>query len=234
MRILPFDEFMKASGLTPQLVKTLRRRGQIALAWGRSDIYTSLLYFEVDVLGHELNQALASPGAFKRDFAANIVRLHFDQWGGAAAHAHVSTTPVYFNVAEMVRPADPKTRHHLTGAMTTDEPIAIKRAVEAQPQARGFVVVRTMGVNMTGLIADVRAKAKAAGLDFSDPFLPPPDHPAYAEIFGPYVKARDEAIEVAKSMTPRGREKLAEKTGAEGRRLAEMYLADHRNGTFSH
>jgi hypothetical protein len=223
--MITFSEFMAAADLTPQKTKTLRRRGQLALAWGRSDVYASLLYFEIDTLAHALNQALAS--IFKRDLAASLVRCQFDIWGDAAARADASKEPIYFGVVEFTRPGEPRIRSHLCLASDTDEPRALARLASATPQARGYVPVRAVGANMTGLLAQVRADALKANLDFSNPFLPPPDHPAFAELFAPYVAVRDQAVAQVHALTPRGRERLAQQTGDVARKIAETILGQH-------
>ena len=92
------------------------------------------------------------------------------------------TTSVYFAIVEYARRDNPKIRSHRCLVTDTDHPQALAHMAGAFP---GECVVKTFGINMTMLVAEVRADAKAAGLDFSAAFLPPPDHPAYAELFKP-------------------------------------------------
>jgi hypothetical protein len=226
MRVITYKDLLAATGLNNDHLKVLRQRRQIALAWGRSDAYAPFLYFEIDVFAHALTNALAS--IFTRSFAASIVRVHFDVWGGLVARTDATGEQVYFGVVEVVRPGKPVPRSHFTLGANTDDPRALANRVMATPQAHGYIPVRAVGANITGLLAEVRANAAKAGLDFSDPFLPAPDHPAYAELFGPYTKARDQAIEQVKALTPKGRERWAQRTGEMARAIAEQQLAERR------
>ncbi len=187
MRIIDFKTFMAACGLTVENLKAYRRRDQIALAFGRRDAYASLSYIELDPTAVILTDELAA--SFGRKIAAQLVRVWCDEWGKVVAVSEATKAPSYFWVVEFEKGGK---RSHKVAGTTTSDVNKIRQAM--QPQARGYQFIRAIPVDVTGIIARVRANAKVAGFDLSDPFLPAPTSKTFAGIFGPYTEIRDRAV----------------------------------------
>jgi hypothetical protein len=198
MRLYPFKAFMAASDLSVENLKALRRRDHVALAFGRRDAYASLKYLEIDPVAVLLADKLAPP--FGRSVAAQMVRMHCDQWAQVVAVAETTKTPAYFWVCEFEK--DGK-RSHLVAGATTSDVNQIRQAM--QPQARDYQFSQAIPVDITGIIARVRANTKSAGFDYSDPFLPAPDSKAFKEIFQPYTEIRDRAVATFKDQADQAR-----------------------------
>jgi hypothetical protein len=189
VRILRLDEFLALAGLTKQQVKTLRRRDQLALAFGRRDAYSTLNYIELDAVAVLLVEELAR--SFDKTVAAQIVKLHADIWGFGVAESETSKS-VFFIVAEFVDSVGRRT--HLAGCSRTADAEQIRKGFAKQPYAAGHEFARAVVVPLSRLLERVRINAKQAGIDVSGPFLPPPGDHRFKEIFAPYVKARDLAV----------------------------------------
>ncbi len=193
MRIIDFQVFMAAAGWDLQALRTLRRRGQVALAFGRSDVYASLSYIELDAVAACLADDLAQ--SFDRTFAAQLVRVHCDEWAASVARAETSPTPTFFAVIEYEPVGRAKgKRSHLVCSASTPDAQQIALAASLTPQAASYEVVRVVIANISRIVARVRENAKRAGFDLSDPFLPPPDSPQFKAIFKSYSEIRDHAV----------------------------------------
>jgi hypothetical protein len=220
VRIIKFNEFMAAAGLTSQLLKTLRRRDQLALAFGRRDVYASLNYIELDAVAVGLVDDLSA--SFDRTFAAQLIRTHCDVWAHVIAQSESTKGPHFFAVVEFERRGQVS---HLVAGASTGDPQQIMFNVSAQPQAAGYEPLRTIAVNVTHVTKRVRANARRGGFDFSNRFLPPPGDPRFSEIFEPYKEARDRAVATVKA---RNHEELARSAGVMARAVVEAGLDDPR------
>jgi hypothetical protein len=190
MRSITFDEYLAASGLDVQKLKLLRRRDQIAGAFGRRECWKGLGFIELDCVAPMLVDALAS--VFVKEFAAQLVRVHADQWSIAVAKADAEPeAPVFFTIVEFLNPGGK--RHHVACLTTTDDPYQI---VTDASKATGQPAVRSVAVNIRGVLEDVRRNARRAKIDFKAPFLPAPG-PELDALLAPYVEERDKAIDIA-------------------------------------
>ena len=209
MRQITFAEFIAGAAISTEQLKVLRRRGQIACAFGRREAFQSLGFVALDCVATVLADRLAT--VFERTQAALLTRLHFDIWARVVAAAETDpAAPAFFAVAEFV---DRKGRRtHVALGTRTDDPAAIKRDVD---RATGLSTIHTVAVDVGGVIADVRANASAAGYDFAAPFLPPPGE-KLDEILAPYAAERDRAISIAVKARRAGikARELVEATGA--------------------
>lgn len=190
MRLYPFKAFMAAAALSVENLKAYRRRDQIALAFGRRDAFASLQYLEIDAVSVLLADELAV--SFGRTMAAQLTRVHCDKWAEVVAVSEATKSPAYFWVGEFEKGG--KRSHLVAGAATSDVNVVRQKM---QAQARGYQYVRVIPVDVTEIIARVRANAESAGFKMRDPFLPAPDSKAFADIFDNYSKARDRAIDEA-------------------------------------
>src|SRR5215831_9895646 len=98
MRVITFAEFLTATDWDIEKLKMLRKRDLIALAFGRRDAYATLGYIELDAVGACLAEDLAE--SYDRKFAAQLVRVHADEWTRVVARAEASKSAVFFMIIE--------------------------------------------------------------------------------------------------------------------------------------
>jgi hypothetical protein len=193
MRAITYEQFLAGAGLNLQRVKMLRRHDYAACAFGRREILKGLGYIELDCVAPLLVDALYS--VFPMKFAAELVRVHADTWTMAVAAAEHTDDPVFFTIVEFMTPEGQRT--HTSRITDIDDPYQI---VVAATKEAGMPAVRSVAVNMKGILADVRKNARKARVDLSTPFLPHPDDPRLAEILAPYVEERDKAGILARAL----------------------------------
>jgi hypothetical protein len=212
MHAISFEEFLAGSALGMEQLKLLRRRDQTACAFGRREVYKSIGFVELDCVATLLANALAS--SFDRTFAAQLVRVHCDQWLPCVARAEAGK-PAFFTIVESFNKTGK--RQHVACGTETDDPYKIAADVG---HATGVPVRRTVAVNVAGILADVRANAKRAGLNWSEAFAPPEGDPRLDEIMRPYVEERDKAIDIAVK---------ARRAGIKARALVEASIPERLN-----
>lgn len=173
MRSLMYPDLLKGTGYTPDRFKLQHHRDLVALAFGQAAAFASLRYLEVDVAAVALADMLTEN--LPRKLAAHVVR---DQWGvwmrlvAVAEHAP-SNVPVLFYVVTYEGP-DGKRGHLTTGSLLDCDRVENLTAIARDLRDRTGIIAKSyVAVEMRELLADIRAKAAAAGLDLSDPFLPP-------------------------------------------------------------
>jgi hypothetical protein len=76
-----------------------------------------------------------------------------------------------------------------------------------------------MAVNITDILARLRVKAATAGIDLSQPFFFPPDHPRYFQIIAEFEVEREERIARLRRSKSKWRRHLA-LTGAHNIKVA--------------
>jgi hypothetical protein len=185
MRQLSQAELL-ATALDMESLKTLRRRDQLALAFGRRHCYESLSYVELDAAAIMLADILTK--TYGRDIAAQIVRVHCDKWAEAVALFEVDySTPGVFVVADF------KTRDgqdgHLTVATNTTDIEAIAKALKSHPAAFGHNLHRITMVDMAPLIRFVQETGAGHDIDLTARWVPEYGSPEFAELFASYADA---------------------------------------------
>lgn len=209
-------EILAMTDTTLPMLKALRRRNQLALAFGQRVAYESMSYLDVDAVAMLINDTLAL--SFDRPTAAMLTRIHFNIWGRAVALAEEKRDqPALFCIVELED--DNGVLHHLCAATRTTDQEEIARQVEMSPQALGLDARRIVTVNVQRLIRFIREKGARYGIDLDRSFLPPPGSPAYEELFAAADQELAEAI--AKARTRKVKEEAAQKVGGKTRKLAE-------------
>jgi hypothetical protein len=223
MRAISYEAWRAAADVTEQGLVSLRRRDQIACAWGRNAAYLPLGYFEIDAVAMALVQVLGH--LLEKTRAARLVRREFDIWAQVVANAEYSRAPAFFTFVELLD----KRGQELSIACgtTTDDPQLIKKMAD---KMTGAMTRRTHAINMHGVITDVRANAKRAGYLLNDPFLPPPGSNELAELLAPFKTVRDEIARLTRQGVKLGDAKVEEKirrAGLLSRALAEANLPEN-------
>jgi hypothetical protein len=188
MRRLSQAELMKATALDRNVLKQHQHRDQVALAFGRQHCYESLSYVELDAAGVMLADTLTKP--YGRDVAAQIVRVHCDQWATAIALFEKEYKAGVFFVADFENAKRQAT--HLTGA-SNDQGDALDK-IRMLPQAAGHKLLSVNFVDMAPLIRFVQKTGAGHGINLLAPWVPPHGSPEFAELFSSYADARDAAI----------------------------------------
>jgi hypothetical protein len=138
MRPLKLRELLAVTAMPLQNFRALRHRDHLALAFGRSNAYASLTFFEVDALGMVLADALAT--SHGRNTTARLIRCDCDRWCETAAMVESTWQPAYYAVADY-RGIDGKLAH-LTAATNTGDIATIAATPAAQPQTAGFAPIK--------------------------------------------------------------------------------------------
>ncbi|MCQ4191020.1 hypothetical protein [Methylocystis suflitae] len=147
------------------------------MAFGRAEVFQSLNYFAVDVVGQLLGDALSN--AFGRTFAAQIVRVWWDKWLEAVAHAEHEERPWFFNVVEALDQKGRRSHFCYPGPFGAEADASLS----AQLEAEGFEPIRVVAVNVSKACHVARMNAARAGIDLlGAAFLPSPADPGLKEI----------------------------------------------------
>ena len=94
---LSLAELLTVTDTDQGMLKAWRRRNHVALAFGRTDAYESMSYIALDAVAILLADTLAK--SYRRTFAAHLVRVYWDIWGYAVAHAEADPSkPSHFVV----------------------------------------------------------------------------------------------------------------------------------------
>ena len=180
MRKLDIDQFLTLAGVGRRSFRVMANRNEVALAFGVSDRLAGGNFLDLDVISMICTDELAP--AFGRVLAASLVRGFSDVWCMAVSEADASPQPIFLVVIEQGKKftgGQRATREGVNMGYGTMADLADKMASVASLPPRMTLV------NLTSLLADVRAKASAIGLDFSQPFIDLADLA--------FIQARDEA-----------------------------------------
>jgi len=198
MHSLTLANVLAASGTDINNLKIQRHRGQVALAFGRSDAYASLGYVGLDAVAARLATVLTQTMQ-QRTLASRIVR---DQWGVwcrvvAMAEAAPPAVPCLFYVIEVEHPNGRKGHVSVASCLDSRDEGNL-RAIAADLRERTGAVARTfVAVEMHTILDDVRRNAERAGFDLSGAFLPPFGDARLDEVLQPYDDAMpDRAVVV--------------------------------------
>jgi hypothetical protein len=182
MRIITWKQAIAAAGKSQQWFQSVRRRKQIALAWGLSEDMPRGVYCDVDAAALRLTDDLAVGVGPTQ--AARIMRGHAHAWMQAVALADSETSPVFLLYIEY----DWGRQYNLT-ATTLDRIDDI-----AKSRDKRFIPTRMVWLNVTATLQNIRINAALIGLDLSDRFLPPLDDVLYDELVRKKSVARERAL----------------------------------------
>lgn len=222
MRAVAYDEFLAAAGLNMQALLSLRRRHQLALAFGRAEAFKGLGYVEVDAVGPTLTRQLNARG-MDRTMAAQIVRVHWPVWLRAVAIVEAefrkrAVEPVFFTVIDFVNSHGAGSHIAAAGTLAQADQIA----AAALKIAHGSRPVGSTAVSVTDALLEVRRNAADAGFDWLDDFLPPLGNPHLEKLLHDGEDMLDRAIATAR--TQKAKEELARRAGLIARAEFEASL----------
>jgi hypothetical protein len=203
VRLTP-RELLTITDIDIEALKSMRRRHQIAIAFGGEDVVSSRMYTACDAVALMISSALAK--SYGASLAAALTRASADVVLIAIAQAGVSKQNVPLAIIDLTR--DDGRRAYITCTDAVEPPNAAA--------AQGYVLERVVSINVSHIFGVVRANATRIGLDLSAPFLPEPGSETFDAMMGPFVDANlmGSLIE-AKSL--RKRDMLARKAGAQAR-----------------
>lgn len=210
MRKLAHADFLALIPASDNLIRQRLHRSQVALAFGRSNIYRSLGYLDLDVVAWMLCELLGE--SLNRTLAARVVRDQWGIWMRLVAQADASPERVFWYITTYTD-AEGKTQHMTLGSLLDPDSPGALHAIASDIRARtGVTLQKYFCLDVTETLRRVRERAAEAGFDFSAPFLPAQGD-ALDELLQPFDDAMpDRAIVTAKH---------AERAGTTSRRLAE-------------
>jgi hypothetical protein len=180
MRSLTRNQFLRIFGLTSGAFDARQRAGHVALAFGTSIPARPGGYFDLDLVGMAIAAGLAP--TLGRQAATNIVLGFFNQWVAAVGHADADTARNYFFAMGLVGWDDSEAGPSATNGTT-------EQIMSDLHDARSVIAV-----NITDIIARLRAKARTAGIDLSQPFFFPPEHERFSQIITEFEQVREARI----------------------------------------
>ena len=183
VRSLTRDQFLKIFGLSSGAFDAQQRAGHVALAFGTPIPSARGGYFDLDLVAMALAAALAP--TFGRQAATAIVLGFFNQWVAAVGDADADPAQSYFFALGGIR-ADPGERGF--------SEIWVTNGTHAQISSDLNSASVVMAINVSEIIAKLRLRAGAAGVDLSQPFSFPPDHQRFAQIVGEFEHEREERM----------------------------------------
>jgi hypothetical protein len=182
MRPLSRDQFLKIFGLTSGAFDAQQRAGHVALAFGTPIPATPGRYFDLDLVGMAIAVALAP--TLGRQAATTIVLGFFNQWVSAVGHADADTAQNFFFALGLVRDSNERRPSEIWVTNGTLEQIM------SDLRAASSIIA----INITDIIARLRAKAHAVGVDLSQPFFFPPEHERFSQIITEFKQEREARI----------------------------------------
>jgi hypothetical protein len=183
MRALTRDQFLKIFGLSSGAFDALQRAGHVALAFGTPIPATPGRYFDLDLVAMAIATGLAP--TLGRQSATVIALGFFNQWVAAVGNADADMTRNYFFAMGLMGWDDNKRRAReifvTNGGM---------EQIMSDLQGASSVIA----VSITDIIARLRAKASAVGIDLSQPFFFPPGHERFSQIITEFEHEREARI----------------------------------------
>jgi hypothetical protein len=183
VRPLTRDQFLKIYGLSSGAFDAQQRAGNVALAFGTPMPSTPGRYCDLDLVAMAMAAELAP--TFGRQAATAIVLGFFDQWVAAVGDADADTAQSYFFAMGGIRANADERRFR---------EIWVTNGTSEQIMSDLHNASAVMAVNITDIIAKLRIKAGAAGIDLSQPFFFPSKHERFAQIVTEFKREREERI----------------------------------------
>jgi hypothetical protein len=182
-RSLTRDQFLKIFGLTSGAFDAQQRAGHVALGFKAPIPATPGRYFDLDLVAMAIAGGLAP--TLGRQAATTIVLGFFDQWVSAVGRADADKAQNYFFAMGLVgRKDDERRPREIWVTNGTAEQIM------SDLRDASFVIA----VNITDILARLRAKARAAGIDLSQPVFFPPEHERFSQIITEFEQEREARI----------------------------------------
>jgi hypothetical protein len=183
MRSLTRDQFLKIFGITSGALDAQQRAGYVALAFGTPIPATPGRYLDLDLVAMAIAAALAP--TLGRQAATTIVLGFFNQWVSAVGYADADTAQNFFFALGLFL-EDGDERH--------PREIWVTSGTMEQIMSDLRDASSVMAINVTDIIARLRAKARAAGIDLSQPFFFPPEHERFSQIITEFKQEREARI----------------------------------------
>jgi hypothetical protein len=184
MQRLILGDVTAITGTNTEALKSQRRRGQCAFAFGSADASARCRYVPADVVAVMLTKELAQTYGAKQ--AARLVIMFADVVLRAVALSEAdTTTDLMISVADVEHDG----RHgHLA---------YIGRNADAAEVADDYIIERVVSVNVTRTIKTIRACASAEHIDLSGAFMPVPGSAEFDEIMSPFAKLPSGIVEIS-------------------------------------
>jgi len=183
MRSLTRNQFLRIFGLTSGAFDARQRAGHVALAFGTSIPARPGGYFDLDLVGMAIAAGLAP--TLGRQAATNIVLGFFNQWVAAVGHADADTARNYFFAMGLVGWDDSE---------AGPSEILVTNGTTEQIMSDLHDASSVIAVNITDILARLRAKGRTAGIDLSQPFFFPPEHERFSQIITEFEQEREARI----------------------------------------
>ena len=183
MRSLTRDQLLRIFGLTSGAFDAQQRAGHVALAFGTPIPATPGRYFDLDLVAMTIALGLAP--TLGRQTATAIVLGFFNQWVAAVGHADADTARNYFFAMGAVGWDDREKR---------PREIWVTNGTAEQIMQDLHDASSVIAVNITDIIARLRARAHMGGIDLSQPFFFPPEHARFSQIIIEFEQEREARI----------------------------------------
>jgi hypothetical protein len=180
MRALTRDQLLTVMGMTSGGFDAQQRAGYVALAFGSSHPAMPGRYCDLDLLGLAIANGLAP--TLGRPTATTVTLGFFDQWVAAVGQADADMSQNYFFAMGLFGWNEDK-KH--------PQEIVVTHGTSAQIMDDLRDAGSVIAVNITDVIARLRAKGRAAGIDLSQPFFFPPNHQRYRQIISEFEAERE-------------------------------------------
>jgi hypothetical protein len=180
MRALTREHFLSLMGITSGGLDAQQRAGYVALAFGSPHPAMRGRYCDLDLVAMTIANRFAP--ALGRPIATRLTLGFFDQWVAAVGQADADTSQSYFFAMGQIG-WNEREKH--------PEEIVVTHGTSEQimPDLRDAGLL--VAVNITDIIARLRAKGRAASIDLSQPFFFPPGHERYHQIIGEFEAERE-------------------------------------------
>jgi hypothetical protein len=183
MRSLTRDQFLEIFGLSSGAFDAQQRAGHVALAFGTPIPAAPGRYLDLDLVAMAIAASLAP--TLGRQAATTIVLGFFNQWVSAVGHADADTAQnCFFALGLVLRDGNERRPREIWVTNGTSEQI-MSDLHDASS---------VMAINITDIMARLRVKARAAGIDLSQPFFFPPEHERFSQIITEFKQERDARI----------------------------------------
>jgi len=183
MRSLTRDQFLEIFGLSSGAFDAQQRAGHVALAFGTPIPAAPGRYLDLDLVAMAIAASLAP--TLGRQAATTIVLGFFNQWVSAVGHADADTAQnCFFALGLVLRDGNERRPREIWVTNGTSEQI-MSDLHDASS---------VMAINITDIMARLRVKARAAGIDLSQPFFFPPEHERFSQIITEFKQERDARV----------------------------------------
>jgi len=180
MRSLSRTQFLSVLGLRSGAFDALQHAGHVALAFGTPIPATPGRYFDLDLVAMALAMGLGQ--SVGRQISTIIALGFFNEWVSAVGRADADRTRNHFFALGLF--GDPKRPDEIWVTNGTIEQITSDLRDASS----------VIAVNITDILARLRAKARDAEIDLSQPFFFPPDHERFSQIITEFEKEREARV----------------------------------------